>query len=837
MSKITLDDLANLQNENTAIATINDNSATIETAFDNTLSRDGTSPNQMGANLDMNSHKILNLPTPTSNFEPLRVIDKTTLNGGGSIVVSNLPAGGNTKFALTKNSGADFDVSWQAPVPVGGAANAALMKNSTSDFDLKWQYPIPNGGLSHAVLTKNSNSDFDTNWQYPVPVGGSTNSVLTKNSAADFDFSWSTASASKSYTSVTGQTRTASSTDSGKIIIRSNSGANMQDAMPISGVAGTYTYTNGDTAGILAITASGGATIDGSAANYILLGPGQVAVLNMDVSGSNYRTVSAPARAKVAPTTTVTIYVQATGSDANPGVLSSSPKSTRQAIYDEVYQRYDIGAARMVVQHTGNFTDNTAVLRGRPPGLGNDGAATPYAHTLHFLGDTTTPSNCTITSTNNCFSATNNTSFHVDGFRFISTNGHALSASFGSVLGVGSVNFGACPNGNHFDATFGGGFHFDNNYTISGNAQAHKAAASGGYIQNQGGSLTCTLTGTPAFANAFMSVQSNGLIVDQTTTYTGAATGTRFAVGPYGGAFNLAYGTDPNTLLPGSVNGTYTGVFNNANGVVMPGNFTTGNFSALTASQAVQTDGGKSLVTIANTGTGNNVLSAAPQLTGSVNIASLGAAAFVTTDASKNLSSFATANNGVLVTNGSGVPSIGTTLPNIALGTPTSVTLTNGTGLPTTGLTGVLQAAQEPAHTGDMTNTSGSLATTVTGINGVNQNAAWTSFSPTITAQTGTITTSSATGRYRQIGKTIICQVDVTITIAGTGAGGLRASLPFTAAAFNYVGSCRDIILSGKSGACAIAASGTTLDMRDATGATMIANTAEIIGTITYEIP
>ena len=37
-----------------------------------------------------------------------------------------------------------------------------------------------------------------------------------------------------------------------------------------------------------------------------------------------------------------------------------------------------------------------------------------------------------------------------------------------------------------------------------------------------------------------------------------------------------------------------------------------------------------------------------------------------------------------------------------------------------TGVTGTLQAAQEPAHTGDMTNTAGSLATTVVGLNGTN---------------------------------------------------------------------------------------------------------------------
>lgn len=50
------------------------------------------------------------------------------------------------------------------------------------------------------------------------------------------------------------------------------------------------------------------------------------------------------------------------------------------------------------------------------------------------------------------------------------------------------------------------------------------------------------------------------------------------------------------------------------------------------------------------------------------------------------VSGMTVANNAVVVTNGSGVPSESTTLPNVALGTPTSVTLTNGTGLPNAGL-------------------------------------------------------------------------------------------------------------------------------------------------------
>lgn len=71
MAKLTLTDLANLRNENTAVAAVNANNGLIETALENTLSRDGTSPNQMGASLDMNSNTILNLPDALTAQEPV----------------------------------------------------------------------------------------------------------------------------------------------------------------------------------------------------------------------------------------------------------------------------------------------------------------------------------------------------------------------------------------------------------------------------------------------------------------------------------------------------------------------------------------------------------------------------------------------------------------------------------------------------------------------------------------------------------------------------------------------------------------------------------------------
>lgn len=75
MTKITLADLGNLQNETTVVSTLNNNNALIEAAIENTVSRDGTSPNVMNASFDMNSNRILNLPEPISDLEPARLVD------------------------------------------------------------------------------------------------------------------------------------------------------------------------------------------------------------------------------------------------------------------------------------------------------------------------------------------------------------------------------------------------------------------------------------------------------------------------------------------------------------------------------------------------------------------------------------------------------------------------------------------------------------------------------------------------------------------------------------------------------------------------------------------
>lgn len=112
MSKITLLNVGSIQdNPTSATTTLNTNSNTLQTAFDNTLSRDGTSPNQMGNNFDMNGFRILNLPAPIGLTDPVRLEDIGTLGGNSftsnpvfnsiTFPVSTFPVAGIKSFRIS----------------------------------------------------------------------------------------------------------------------------------------------------------------------------------------------------------------------------------------------------------------------------------------------------------------------------------------------------------------------------------------------------------------------------------------------------------------------------------------------------------------------------------------------------------------------------------------------------------------------------------------------------------------------------------------------------------------------------------------------------------------
>jgi hypothetical protein len=174
MSKITLTNLVNLQNETTAVNAINANNAVLTAALDNTLSRDGTQPNPMSANLDMNSNRILNLAAPASSNEPVRLQDLANAVAG-PVTLSNLPTGGTAGQVLTKNSSSNYDASWATPSGGGGGGGGGSRILLTSPLTV---YVSPTGSDTTGTGTignpwKTRNKAYQT-FQNAYDLGGQT---------------------------------------------------------------------------------------------------------------------------------------------------------------------------------------------------------------------------------------------------------------------------------------------------------------------------------------------------------------------------------------------------------------------------------------------------------------------------------------------------------------------------------------------------------------------------------------------------------------------------------------------------------------------------------------
>ena len=83
----------------------------------------------------------------------------------------------------------------------------------------------------------------------------------------------------------------------------------------------------------------------------------------------------------------------------------------------------------------------------------------------------------------------------------------------------------------------------------------------------------------------------------------------------------------------------------------------------------------------------------------------------------------------------------------------------------------------------------------------------WTSYTPTVTAATGTFTAASATGKSMVAFGICHVQINITITTKGTGADP-KATLPFTAlsGSSGHVMPCREELVNGLSGSAIILA-------------------------------
>lgn len=150
--KITLNNLVSLLNTTTAVNTINNNNAVIVAAFDNTLSRDGTTPNQMVSNLDMNNSQILNLPVPATLNSPARLVDVV---GTPTITVPPVGTSGGTVPLLngvnTWSALQTFSANISVPSNVTlGPSSAQFLLNAAGttfpNFQFEWRPTLSSTG-------------------------------------------------------------------------------------------------------------------------------------------------------------------------------------------------------------------------------------------------------------------------------------------------------------------------------------------------------------------------------------------------------------------------------------------------------------------------------------------------------------------------------------------------------------------------------------------------------------------------------------------------------------------------------------------------------------------
>ncbi len=172
MAKLVTSDLSNFNSS--GLATHNANLDAIEAAMELTLSRDGTNPNAMEANLDMNSHRIYNLPAPVDPTEVVRLADIE------EILENQLDTNDITVATEDQAEAGLSNVVMMTPLRTAQAIDAQLITSLAQQ--------VPSMILDHWAVTESPRAgwlgmDYSESQQRLVMVGGtgSLNGIATSD--------------------------------------------------------------------------------------------------------------------------------------------------------------------------------------------------------------------------------------------------------------------------------------------------------------------------------------------------------------------------------------------------------------------------------------------------------------------------------------------------------------------------------------------------------------------------------------------------------------------------------------------------------------------------------
>ncbi|CAN7647098.1 phage tail-collar fiber domain-containing protein [Paraburkholderia terricola] len=245
-------------------------------------------------------------------------------------------------------------------------------------------------------------------------------------------------------------------------------------------------------------------------------------------------------------TANITLYVSPTGSDSNNGLAVGTPFLTLQKAWNTLQQGYDLAGFIATIQlANGTYAAGVAAVG---PVVGAAGYASVVFNGSATPSDVNVAMGAALTT---CFSAKGGAQFTVTGVTLSSSASgcNGVLTDTASSIGFSNITFGAMPAGAHI---YGGNIVATGNYTISGGAGYHVIAQTSGSQVGMQSGITVTLTGTPAFSTYFAYAAVLGAVVVSGVTFSGAATGVRYAVSA-NGVINT--GGASTTFLPGNAAG------------------------------------------------------------------------------------------------------------------------------------------------------------------------------------------------------------------------------------------------------------------------------------------
>lgn len=319
----------------------------------------------------------------------------------------------------------------------------------------------------------------------------------------------------------------------GQSVLVRASGANTSTAT-------TFNLTLGSTAtGAKTIYGPGGVALAISA----ISGAGHWLQLTYDSTLDGWILLNPVTRIKLAAN--LTLYVSATGNDTTgDGLTAGTAFATVQKASNVLQNNYDLGGYQVTIQLLDGTYTSGLTVNGYFVGAKGLDAVT-------IKGNATTPSNVLVNTAGNCFTANWAAQFIVKDLRVKSTSWAGLSATNYSNIGFSNLVFDTC--GQAHISAIGAKIQALGNYSIVGGGGCHILEDQGGNIYLSG--TTVTISGTPAFSQAFATLSNLSFAYATGMTFSGTgATGIRYNV-TSNSVLNTGGGGV--SYLPGSIAGSY----------------------------------------------------------------------------------------------------------------------------------------------------------------------------------------------------------------------------------------------------------------------------------------